>query len=240
MSLTFAALAEHTRYMASMSMSPPSHKTDDDNSSECSYYSLADLQYDRWYRNIPASQIREQAKEVPDSPAPTNKLYPRKFHNSERLVLKSCGPWKEYPFCLNKRYTNGSPGPVRLIINSAKPEDVDVVYHPTQGNRQVCLAKYRPKGWAKGTCLKPSPHNPLPANNTFGIPEGMTYQGHEVYQGLGACYYPQQQSMTAPMHPAMQAAILSLGYPSYSSTMPSWGQYIPGYTIYNYTNQHTS
>ncbi|KAG8672092.1 hypothetical protein FPOAC1_005353 [Fusarium poae] len=239
MSLTFAALAEHTQLMTPMSMSPPlSYKTDDDNSSECSYYSLADLQYDRWYRNIPASQVREQAKQVPDSPAPTEALYPRKFHNSERLSLKSCGPWKEYPFCLNKRYTMGSPGPARIIINSAKPDDVDVVYHPTQGNRMVCLAQYRPRGYRKGACLKPSPYNPLPANNTFGIPEGTTYQGHEVYQDL-SYYYPQPQSMTTPMIPAMQAAMFSPVYTGCFSAMPTWAQYDSGYNTYNYPNQYT-
>ncbi|RGP71910.1 extracellular guanyl-specific ribonuclease fl2 [Fusarium sporotrichioides] len=231
MALTFSALAEHNQQMAYMSMSPPtSPHTDDDNSSECSYYSLADLQNDRWYRNIPASQIREQAKEVPDLPAHTTSSYPRKFHNSEQLGLKSRGPWREYPFCLNKRYSHGSPGPVRIIINSANSEDVDVIYHPTQDNRKVCLAKYRAKGYSKGACLKPSPHNPLPANNTFGIPEGRIYQWHGVCQGLGAYYQPVQQ-IAAPVTPAMQVAMFSQGYPGCAPAMPTWEQYDAGLDI---------
>jgi hypothetical protein len=211
-------------------MSPPIFpQTDDDNSSECSYYSLDGLQNDRWYRNIPASQIREQAKQVPNLPAPANALYPRMFHNREQLGLASHGPWTEYPFNLNKRYTHGCPGPVRLIVNSAKPNDVDVVYHPEKDVRKVCLAKYRPKGYAKGACLKPSPHNPLPSNNTFGIPQGMTYQA------AGAYYYPPAQSMPAQMIPAMQTAMFYPGHSGFTSPMTTWGQYNAGYATYPYT-----
>ncbi|CAF3458285.1 unnamed protein product [Fusarium graminearum] len=232
MSLTFSALAQHEQHMASAYMSPPSTpKLDDDTSSECSYYSLPDLQYDRWYRNIPASQVREQASRVPCLPAPRKAAYPRKFHNKERLGLQSCGPWTEYPFCLNKRYAHGNPGPARLIVSSTNPSKVDVVYHPEQNNRKVCLANYRPREYSKGACLKPSPFNPLPANNTFGVPEGMTYPAQEVYQGVGAYYHPQ----TVPLSP--EAAMFSPVYTGSASPVPAWGYGQVGYYAPDYGNQ---
>lgn len=155
--LTFEALSQLNSQMGSLSITRPAEDMDDC-SSECSYYSLAGLENDKWYRYIPASQVREQAKLVPDLPTgPGLAKYPRQFHNREALPLQQAGPWKEYPFCLNKRYVHGAPGPVRIIVNSASNDDHDVIYHPTKDNKMAILATYRPRGYAKGVLPKPLP-----------------------------------------------------------------------------------
>ncbi|RGP69109.1 extracellular guanyl-specific ribonuclease fl2 [Fusarium longipes] len=238
MSLTFAALAEHTRQNTAMSVSPPSSpQLDDDNSSECSYYSLVDLENDRWYRNIPASQIQEQAKQVPSLPAPANAQYPRMLHNKEQLELASRGPWTEYPFCLNKRYIHGTPGPVRIIVNSANSDEFDVVYHPQQQVKAVCLAKYRPKGYSKGACPKPLPYNPLPTNNSSGISNEMTYHSLENY------YYPPAPLMAAQTMYGIQTTYdmqIAMHYSNYIGVNPyitTPGQLDAGYATNPYANQ---
>ncbi|KAJ4128194.1 hypothetical protein NW768_008480 [Fusarium equiseti] len=211
MALTFAALEGHNAQLAAMTASPPFPpiQVDDDASSECSYYSLADLENDRWYRNIPASQLREQASQVPTY---TGALYPRQFYNQEKLELVSDGPLTEYPFCLNKRYIYGSPGPVRIILNLANPAAFDVVYHPDRLQRKVCQAVYRPRGYKKGACLKPSPYNPLPADSMpFSCMQPLAYQAPTTY------WYPPVQPLYSGLmptyNPAMVIPVLA-GFPS--------------------------
>ncbi|CAJ0544443.1 Ff.00g036190.m01.CDS01 [Fusarium sp. VM40] len=66
----------------------------DDNSSECSYYSLPDLEDDPWLKQIPAHEVRKQAEQVPKVVSPGAK-YPHPFYNKERLQLTTAGPWLE-------------------------------------------------------------------------------------------------------------------------------------------------
>ncbi|SPJ76776.1 uncharacterized protein FTOL_06225 [Fusarium torulosum] len=156
--LTFEALSRLNSQMASLSVTRPASEDMDDCSSECSHYSLAGLENDKWYRYILASQVREQAKLVPDLPTrPGEAKYPRPFYNREALPLQKAGSWREYPFCLNKRYVHGTPGPVRIVVNSTSNDDHDVIYHPTKDNKMAILATYRPRGYAKGVLPKPLP-----------------------------------------------------------------------------------
>ncbi|KAF5635862.1 hypothetical protein F52700_5174 [Fusarium sp. NRRL 52700] len=129
---------------------PPSPQNNWETESDCSYYSLSELQMDKTYRQIPASQVREQARKIPAGPMSSQSIYSRRFHNKEDLTLQSPGPWKEYPFCLNKGYVSGLPGPVRMITNSAAPGEFDVVYHAGRTEQSARVAKYRPKGYHKG------------------------------------------------------------------------------------------
>ncbi|KAF5678691.1 extracellular guanyl-specific ribonuclease fl2 [Fusarium heterosporum] len=203
--LTFAALSELDNQMATLSVFPLASQEDQDEcSSECSYYSLAELKDDKWYRCIPASQVREQAKHVPDLYARPGAKYPRRFHNRERLELQKARPWKEYPFCLNKRYTHGSPGPVRVIVSSASNESYDVIYHPSKDDRSAVLAKFRPTGYKKGVLPKPLPGlSPasLPSSPTSSTSSLFTTEGyhshhlppipiyqHSYYQHVPAIY----------------------------------------------------
>ncbi|UZP38281.1 hypothetical protein NXS19_006097 [Fusarium pseudograminearum] len=102
---------------------------------------------------------------------------------------------------------------------------------PARADQQKgLLGKLPSKGYSKGACLKPSPFNPLPANNTFGVPEGMAYRGQEVYQGVGAYYHPQ----TVPLSP--EAAMFSPVYTGSASPVPAWGYGEAGYYAHAYGN----
>jgi hypothetical protein len=52
---------------------------------------------------------------------------------------------------------HGTPGPVRIVVNSVSNDDHDVIYHPTKDNKMAILATYRPRGYAKGVLPKPLP-----------------------------------------------------------------------------------
>ncbi|KAF4944977.1 hypothetical protein FGADI_12321 [Fusarium gaditjirri] len=180
--------------------SPPSPQDKWETESDCSYYSLSDLTLDKWYRQIPASQVREQARQIPASPLSSQSIYPRRFYNKEELALQSLGPWKEYPFCLNKGYVSGSPGPVRIITNSAAPGKFDVVYHPGRLEKSACLAKYRPKGYQNGAVPKPLPSSAPSSPSTSSSSVGVSSLQHNPYiaahlagyqQGITAAYYAQ-------------------------------------------------
>ncbi|KAF5676684.1 hypothetical protein FCIRC_6979 [Fusarium circinatum] len=207
--------------------SPPSSQNSWETESDCSYYSLSDLTLDKWYRQIPASQVRKQALQIPASPVSSQSIYPRRFHNKEELALQSSGPWKEYPFCLNKGYVSGSPGPVRMIINSAAIGEFDVVYHPGRTERSACLAKYRPKGYKRGAVPKPLPSSE-PSSQSNSIPSaGVSSIQYNPYiaahtagyqQGLTAAYYAQ----SLPVAYAAPVLVPVVTYPY----IPIYGQYL--------------
>ncbi|KAF4971487.1 hypothetical protein FSARC_1715 [Fusarium sarcochroum] len=182
--LTVAALSQLNEQMSDLSVSAPMPQPDmDDCSSECSYYSLADLEKDKWYRRIPASQVRKQAKLVPEVPVSPRVKYPRQFFNKESLPLKVPGPWKEYPLCLNKEYISGNPGPARIILNPSSPDGHDVVYHPTPFDKKALLANYRPKGYGKGVIPKPTAtYAPAPVQSPQNLDTGL-YQYQQQFFG---------------------------------------------------------
>ncbi|KAF4988032.1 hypothetical protein FGRMN_10013 [Fusarium graminum] len=132
----------------------------DDGSSECSYYSLPELENDPWLKRIPAYEVRKQAKQVPEVVSPGAK-YPHLFHNKERLPLKTTGPWLEYPLCLNGRYHNKSyreAGPARVLVNPSVPGGHEVIYHPRKKDGGFRQAIYRKSGYRKqlpgcGSCM---------------------------------------------------------------------------------------
>ncbi|RBR21105.1 hypothetical protein FVER53590_10613 [Fusarium verticillioides] len=155
--------------------SPPSSTNNWETESDCSYYSLSDLTFDKW---------------------PV--IYPRRFYNKEELALQSSGPWKEYPFCLNKGYVSGSPGPVRMITNSAAPEEFDVVYHPARTENSACLAKYRPKGYKKGAVPKPLPSSESSSQSNSIPNAGVSTLQYNPYIAAHIAGY--QQGITAPYY----------------------------------------
>ncbi|PNP84136.1 hypothetical protein FNYG_02824 [Fusarium nygamai] len=207
--------------------SPPSSPNSWETESDCSYYSLSDLTLDKWYRQIPASQVRKQAKQIPASPVSSQSIYPRRFHNKEELSLQSAGPWKEYPFCLNKGYVSGSPGPVRMITNSAALGEFDVVYHPARTENSACLAKYRPKGYKKGAVPKPLPASE-PSSQSNSIPSaGVSSLQYNPFiaahiagyqQGIPAVYYAQ----SLPVAYAVPVPVPVVPY----AYAPIYGQYL--------------
>ncbi|CVL03654.1 uncharacterized protein FMAN_15071 [Fusarium mangiferae] len=207
--------------------SPPSSQNTWETGSDCSYYSLSDLILDKWYRQIPASQVREQAKQIPASPMSSQSIYPRQFYNRENLSLQSSGPWKEYPFCLNKGYMSGSPGPVRIITNSAAPGEFDVVYHPARTENSACLAKYRPKGYQKGAVPKPLPSSEPSSQSTSSSSGSASSLQYNPYiaahmagyqQGITAAYYAQ----SLPVAYAVPVLVPAVTYPY----IPAYGQYL--------------
>lgn len=140
----------------------------DESSSECSHYSLTDLEDDEWMLRIPASEVRRQAKLVPDVPSPGVK-YPHDFLNKERLPLKVSGSMVEYPLCLNGRYVFGNPGPARVIVNPSRPGSLDVVYHRSHHDRGFLQAKYRPKGYRRKTMGNGTPRFATPPSPYLGV-----------------------------------------------------------------------
>uniref|UniRef100_A0A0D2Y6W5 Uncharacterized protein n=1 Tax=Fusarium oxysporum (strain Fo5176) TaxID=660025 RepID=A0A0D2Y6W5_FUSOF len=205
--LTSEALRQLDQLNTQGGLPPPSPAQDKwETDSDCSYYSLSDLTLDKWYRQIPASQVRKQAKQIPARPVSSQSIYPRRFHNKEELALQSSGPWQEYPFCLNKGYVSGSPGPVRIITNSAGSGEFDVVYHlEGQKGRLVWLITGQ-RGIKRvlvgGSSLQ---HNPYIAAHLAG------YQ-----QGLSAAYYAQ----SSPPAYVVPVPLVTYGY------LPVYGQYL--------------
>ncbi|KAI1021914.1 hypothetical protein LB504_007321 [Fusarium proliferatum] len=207
--------------------SPPSSQNTWETGSDCSYYSLSDLILDKWYRQIPASQVREQAKQIPASPMSSQSIYPRQFYNRENLSLQSSGPWKEYPFCLNKGYMSGPPGPVRIVTNSAAPGEFDVVYHPARTENSACLAKYRPKGYQKGAVPKPLPSSEPSSQSTSSSSGSASSLQYNPYiaahmagyqQGITAASYAQ----SLPVAYAVPVLVPAVTYPY----IPVYGQYL--------------
>ncbi|KAI8649259.1 hypothetical protein NCS57_01462500 [Fusarium keratoplasticum] len=155
----------------------------DDCSSQCSYYSLTDLEDDEWMLRIPASEVRRQAKLVPDVPSPGAK-YPHDFLNKEGFPLDVSGPMVEYPLCLNGRYVFGDPGPARLIVNPSRPNSLDVVYHRNRDDRGFFQAKYRPKGYRRKAIGNITPMFATPPSPTLGYGLGLAYPTSPMYQGV--------------------------------------------------------
>jgi hypothetical protein len=230
--LTFEALSQLNSQMASMSVTRPTAEDMDDCSSECSHYSLAGLENDKWYRYIPASQVREQAKLVPDLlTGPGEAKYPRPFYNREALPLQKAGPWREYPFCLNKRYVHGTPGPVRIVVNSASNDDHDVIYHPTKDNKVAILATYRPRGYAKGVLPKP-----LPVSSPSSLSSSLVPFSSSPLTGDGFCqqYSPPALSYMPNYYQPVQPHYYQPSLPM----DPAW-KYPMGYnTEFSHMNQY--
>ncbi|KAH7175321.1 hypothetical protein EDB81DRAFT_874176 [Dactylonectria macrodidyma] len=187
-------------------MSHMSLSDDDDNgySSDCSHYSLPDLEEDKWLRCIPASEVRKQAKLVPETAAPGAK-YPRKLYNKEELPLRVAGPWKEHPLCLNGRYVYGDPGPARVIVNPSVPEGHDVVYHPRRDSLAFLQANYRPRGHRrlrKGlpTAPKSPPTSslptPMPSPTLTALPNPGQYGTAFPFAGCPSPPLPQSPGCT--------------------------------------------
>ncbi|KAM0419077.1 hypothetical protein ACHAPT_012016 [Fusarium lateritium] len=155
----------------------------DDNSSQCSHYSLSDLEDDEWLLRIPASEVRRQAKLVPETPSRGVK-YPKQFFNKEELPVKASGTLKEYPVCLNSRYLFGDPGPARIIVNPSQPDSFDVVYHRNRQDRGFVQAKYRPKGYKS----KAKPKPVTPPSPTLGQDWGLAYPPSSPNPGVYGTY----------------------------------------------------
>ncbi|KAJ4162127.1 hypothetical protein NW765_010222 [Fusarium oxysporum] len=188
------------------SPSPTQDKWEAD--SDCSYYSLSDLTLDKWYRQIPASQVRKQAKQIPASPVSSQSIYPRRFHNKEELALQSSGPWQ-----------------IRIITNSAGSVEFDVVYHPGRTERSACLANYRPKGYQKGAVPKPLPSSEPSSQSISSSSVGGSSLQHNPYiaahlagyqQGLTAAYYAQ----SPPPAYVVPVPLVTYAY------LPVYGQYL--------------
>ncbi|SPJ73562.1 uncharacterized protein FTOL_03292 [Fusarium torulosum] len=164
----------------------------DDNSSECSYYSLPDLEDDPWLMQIPAYEVRKQAEQVPEAASPGAK-YPHPFYNKEKLKLQTAGPWLEYPLCLNGRYHNESyrsAGPARVIVNPSVPGGHDVIYHPRKTEAGFRQAIYHKTGYRKKLpgCTSPmsvaSPSTcPSPDLGYLSPPASPDMYGGAVYPG---------------------------------------------------------
>ncbi|KAG5656063.1 hypothetical protein KAF25_001633 [Fusarium avenaceum] len=182
----------------------------DDNSSECSYYSLPGLEDDPWLMQIPAHEVRKQAEQVPNVVSLGAK-YPHPFYNKEGLQLTTAGPWLEYPLCLSGRYHNDSyqeAGPARVIVNPSVPGGHDIIYHPRKTERGSRKAIYHKTGYRKklpgctppmsvaspSTC--PSPDlgylSPLASPDIYG---GAAYPGYTEIspeQAFASARYQQQ------------------------------------------------
>lgn len=123
----------------------------DDCRSECSYYSLPELDETDPVRRIPASVVKQQAEAVP-----TNwrrvASYPHTYHNSEHLPLRVSGPCLEYPLLKHGPYISGSPGPARVVVSAIGGTGFDVIYHPERPifwgpqKNTFAQARYHPKG----------------------------------------------------------------------------------------------
>ncbi|KAF4992622.1 hypothetical protein FGRMN_7023 [Fusarium graminum] len=191
--LTFAALGELNSQMATLSVPPlASQEGQDECSSECS------------------------------SECSYYSLADLKDDKWENLELQKAGPWKEYPFCLNKRYIHGSPGPVRIIVNSASNEGYDVVYHPSRYDRSAVLAKYRPKGYAKGVLPKP-----LPGLSCAGLPSSPTSSTSSLF--TAERFYPHYLPPVPTYQPSYYQPVQATYYQPYLHTNPAW-TYPMGYS----------
>ncbi|UPK92484.1 hypothetical protein LCI18_003419 [Fusarium solani-melongenae] len=107
----------------------------DDCRSECSYYSLPELDETDPVRRIPASVVKQQAEAL-----------------SSHLPLRVAGPWIEYPLVKDGPYISGSPGPARVVVSAMGGTGFDVIYHPDRpifwGPKKSTFAqaRYHPKG----------------------------------------------------------------------------------------------
>ncbi|KAH6856008.1 hypothetical protein B0I37DRAFT_424869 [Chaetomium sp. MPI-CAGE-AT-0009] len=127
--------------------------------SQDSHYSLSTLSPTNPHRRIRASEVREQANNIPnrtqDGPG-----YPHHFNNAERLPLgHGHRDLIEYPLMANGQGSwhpsqGWGPGPARIIVSrDDRRSSPEVVYHdPTQpvaaGGREKPFAKaaYRRRG----------------------------------------------------------------------------------------------
>ncbi|KAI8716495.1 hypothetical protein NCS52_00943600 [Fusarium sp. LHS14.1] len=91
----------------------------DDCRSECSYYSLLELDETDPVRRIPASVVKQQAKAVPTNWRRVGS-YPHTYNNSERLPLRVSGPCLEHPLLKDGPYISGSPGPARVVNSTTR------------------------------------------------------------------------------------------------------------------------
>ncbi|KAJ4211893.1 hypothetical protein NW759_012180 [Fusarium solani] len=113
---------------------PSKSVTDDDMDdcrSECSYYSLPELDETDPVRHIPASVVKQQAEAVPAS-CQMETSYPHTYNNSEHLPLRVAGPWIEHPLVKDGPYISGSPGPARVVVSAMGGTGFDVIYHPNR------------------------------------------------------------------------------------------------------------
>lgn len=123
----------------------------DDCRSECSYYSLPELDETDSVRRIPRSVVKQQA-EVVTTCSQVHSKYPHAYHNSERLPLRVAGPWLEHPLMSHGPYSSGYPGPARVVISAMGGRGYDVIYHPNRpspwGHKKntFAQARYHPKG----------------------------------------------------------------------------------------------
>lgn len=122
---------------------------------------------------------------------------------------------------------SGSPGPVRIITNSAAPGEFDVVYHPVRTENSACLAKYRPKGYQKGAVPKPLPSSELSSQPTPSSSGGVSSLQDDPYiaahmagyqQGITAAYYAQ----SLPVAYAVPVLVPAFTY----AYVPVYGQYL--------------
>ncbi|WAO91863.1 Hypothetical protein NCS54_00934700 [Fusarium falciforme] len=135
----------------------------DDCRSECSYYSLPELDETDPVRRIPASVVKQQAEAVPAS-CQMETSYPHTYNNSEHLPLRVAGPWLEYPLVKDGPYISGSPGPARVVVSAMGGTGFDVIYHPNRPifwgpkKNTFVQARYHPKG---------SRRSNMPAQNQY-------------------------------------------------------------------------
>ncbi|KAI8665232.1 hypothetical protein NCS56_00958500 [Fusarium sp. Ph1] len=135
----------------------------DDCRSECSYYSLSELDETDPVRRIPASVVKQQAEAVPAS-RQMETSYPHTYNNSEHLPLRVAGPWLEHPLVKDGPYISGSPGPARVVVGAIGGTGFDVIYHPNRPifwgpkKNTFVQARYHPKG---------SRRSNMPAQNQY-------------------------------------------------------------------------
>ncbi|KAH7157319.1 hypothetical protein B0J13DRAFT_603100 [Dactylonectria estremocensis] len=129
-------------------MSHMSVSDDDDGySSDCSHYSLPDLEDDEWLRHIPASR-------------------------SLSLGPSTRDPFTRGPFTTKKndRFRYGNPGPARVVVSPSEPEGHDVVYHPNRDSLNFLQAKYRPRGYRRIRKGPPTAKTPPKSPSTSSLP----------------------------------------------------------------------
>ncbi|RSL99562.1 hypothetical protein CEP52_009681 [Fusarium oligoseptatum] len=191
----------------------------DDCRSECSYYSLPELNETDPVRRIPASVVKQQAEAVPAS-GQMKTSYPHAYNNSERLPLRVAGPWLEHPLMKDGPYSSGSPGPARVIVSAMGGKGYDVIYHPVRrvywGHKKntFAQARYHPKG---SRCSNMPAQNQYVGQPPWGLASPSTLQplSHtELFQthvgaDLSQCLAMQQQLIAAQQIIATQQLIVA-------------------------------
>lgn len=135
----------------------------DDCRSECSYYSLPELDETDPVRRIPASVVKQQAEAVP-ARRQMGTSYPHTYNNSEHLPLRVAGPWLEHPLVKDGPYISGPPGPARVVVSAMGGTGFDVIYHLDRRiswgpqKKTFAQARYHPKG---------SRRSNMPAQNQY-------------------------------------------------------------------------